>query len=63
MQSEHVKLQMIDALVENSLTWRESFSRRKEKPFSEHMIVRRLYNKKHLVFYRLTNVSLDGLFT
>ncbi len=22
-----------------------------------------IYNKKHLVFYRLTNVSLDGLFT
>lgn len=38
MQSEHVKLHMIDALVENSLIWRESFSRRKENPFSEHSI-------------------------
>ncbi len=38
MQSEHVKLHMIDVLVENSLIWRESFSRRKANLFSEHRI-------------------------
>jgi len=31
---------MIDAFVENSLTWCKSFFRRKEKPFSEHRIIR-----------------------